>query len=215
MKDEADHPPSAASSRPFVSRGGLKLEHALSTFALDVRGAWCADLGCSTGGFTDCLLRHGAARVFAVDTGYGVIAWSLRNDPRVVVMERANALHVVAPDEVTARGGVDVVVIDAGWTPQRLVIPAALRWLTPNGRIITLIKPHYEVTAEEKALLRAGVLADAEAERVARRVESELPTLGVRALGVTESPIRGGHAKKEGEGNREWLALAERIKDQG
>lgn len=215
MKDEAVPPPSADAPRPFVSRGGLKLDHALTTFGLHVRGAWCADLGCSTGGFTDCLLRRGAARVWAVDTGYGVLAWSLRNDPRVVVMERANALHAAVPSDVTVRGGVDVVVIDAGWTPQRLVIPAALKWLTPAGKIITLIKPHYEVTAEEKTLLRAGVLADAEAERIARRTIETLSTLGVRVIGSCESPIRGGHATREGEGNREWLALADMMKDEG
>jgi predicted rRNA methylase YqxC with S4 and FtsJ domains len=119
---------------PFVSRGGLKLRHALDAFAehVDPAGLCCADLGCSTGGFTDCLLRAGAARVFAVDTAYGELAWTLRNDDRVVVLERSNALHVEVPGEVTERGGVDLVVIDLGWTPQSKAIPAALRWIRPE-----------------------------------------------------------------------------------
>ncbi len=185
---------------------------ALGAMSIDVRGAWGADFGCSTGGFTDCLLQAGAARVFAIDTGYGVLAWTLRNDPRVVVMERQSVLHTPMPEEVRARGGVDIVVIDAGWTPQRLVIPAAKAWLKPGGRIVTLIKPHYEVDAtEKKTLLKAGVLADADAERIARRVAEQFGAWGVQVAGMVESPIRGGHAKREGAGNREWLALVEVV----
>jgi len=114
---------------PYVSRGGLKLAHALDAFELSVEGFTCADLGCSTGGFTDVLLRRGAARVVAVDTGYGVLDYRLRTDPRVRVMERTNAIHASPPEGV---GRVDVVVIDAGWTPQRLVLPAAVRWLNAS-----------------------------------------------------------------------------------
>jgi 23S rRNA (cytidine1920-2'-O)/16S rRNA (cytidine1409-2'-O)-methyltransferase len=188
----------------------LKLRHALDAMAMSVQGLICADFGCSTGGFTDCLLQGGADRVYAIDTGYGVLAWKLRQDPRVVVMERQNALHAPVPPEVTAAGGLDLVVIDAGWTPQRLVIPAAVKWLKPAGRIITLVKPHYELEPAEKGLLRAGVLPDAEAERIAHRTIDALPAAGVRVLGVTESPIRGGHATKAGAGNREWLAALAR-----
>src|SRR5579864_3600866 len=97
----------------FVSRAGSKLDHALTTFVIDVSAKICADLGCSTGGFTDCLLQRGAAKVFAVDTGYGVLDWKLRNDPRVVVMERTNAMHVNLPESV------DLVSIDVAWTKQR------------------------------------------------------------------------------------------------
>jgi 23S rRNA (cytidine1920-2'-O)/16S rRNA (cytidine1409-2'-O)-methyltransferase len=118
----------ADSDNPFVSRGGLKLRHALGEFGIDPAGLTCADLGCSTGGFTDCLLRAGAARVYAVDTAYGELAWSVRTDPRVRVMERTNALHAEPPE-----GGVDLVVIDLGWTKQALAVPAALRWLKPGG----------------------------------------------------------------------------------
>src|SRR5436309_10496612 len=105
----------------FVSRAGQKLEHALAVFGLDVTGATCADLGSNTGGFVDCLLRRGAAKVYAVETGYGVLDWKLRKDPRVVVMERTNAMHVVLPERVRA------VTIDVAWTKQRHILPAARR----------------------------------------------------------------------------------------
>lgn len=124
---------------PFVSRGGLKLRRALDAFGtsepgpdelgLNVNGLWCADLGCSTGGFSDCLLQAGAGRVYSVDTAYGELAWKVRTDERVVVMERTNAVHAEVPPEVIERGGVDLVVIDLGWTAQAKAIPAALRWV--------------------------------------------------------------------------------------
>ncbi len=192
----------AAPNGPFVSRGGLKLHAAREAFALDVSGLVCADLGCSTGGFTDCLLQAGAAKVHAVDTAYGELAWKLRQDPRVVVHERTNALHAPAAEAV------DVVVIDLGWTPQRLAIPAALRWLKPGGRIVTLIKPHYEVGKAELARLGTkGVLPEDVAARVAEETIAALPTLGVRVLGSIASPILGG--KGSSTGNREWLAVVE------
>ncbi len=218
----------------FVSRGGLKLRHALTTFNVDVTGLTCADLGCSTGGFTDCLLQAGAARVYAVDTAYGQFAWKLRNDPRVALMERTNALHATPPE-----GGVDLVVADLGWTPQRLLIPAALKWLrhpatqTPGTavpglqippapalsisphppavpHIITLIKPHYELKARGELLPRGGVLDPADAERIAAEVIQSLTDFGVRVLATTRSPVLGGAkpaSKDSGSGNAEWIAL--------
>ncbi len=188
---------------PFVSRGGDKLGHALAHFALNVRGALGADFGCNAGGFTDCLLQAGAARVYALDTGYGALAWTLRRDPRVVVMERTNALHASPPEAV------DVVAIDMAWTPQRHAVPAALRWLRPGGRIVTLIKPHYELGSDEKRLLKRGVLDEEDAARVVARVVAEMPALGARVIGVTESPVRGGATKGNTRGNSEWLALLE------
>ena len=185
----------------FVGRGGVKLRHALDAFALDVRGLTCADFGANVGGFTDCLLQAGAARVYAVDTGYGTLAWKLRKDPRVVVLERTNAIHAPIPEPV------DLVAIDLGWTSQRHAIPAALRWLKPQGRIVSLIKPHYELLPEEKRLLRSGVLAEADAERIARRTYDSLPGSGVRHLGLVRSPILGGASKGARLGNAEWLAL--------
>ena len=190
---------------PYVSRGGLKLRAALDAFAVDVRGLVCADFGCSTGGFTDCLLRAGAAGVVAVDTGYGVLDYTLRIDPRVTVVERTNALHADPPE-----AGVDLVVADMSWTPQRLVVPAALRWLGPPGsRVLTLIKPHYEVkgTVEEASLDR-GVLPGDIGERVAQRVAAEMGTLGARTLGLVKSPLPG--SKGKARGNAEWMALLER-----
>lgn len=193
---------------PYVSRGGLKLRRALDAFAIEAAGLVCADFGCSTGGFTDCLVQAGAARVYALDTGYGVLAWKLRQDPRVVVMERTSVLHAPVPDAVRAAGGLDLVVIDAGWTPQRLVIPAAAKWLRAGGRIVSLVKPHYELEGDEKrTLLRGGVLSDDDAARVARRTIDRLAHEGCEVGGEVESPIRGGHANKEGSGNREWLVL--------
>ena len=191
----------AADDSPYVGRGGLKLAHALDAFGINPAGLRCADLGCSTGGFTDCLLQRGAASVVAVDTGYGVLDYRLRQDPRVTVLERSNALHLEPPERV------DLVVIDIGWTPQRLAIPAALRWLhsPETGRIITLIKPHYERSAERGRRAAQGVLDPVEAEAIADSVYRAMPDWGAEALGLTRSPITGGKGKSKG--NLEWLAL--------
>ncbi len=164
----------------------------------------CADLGCSVGGFTDCWLQHGAAKVYAVDTAYGELAWTLRNDERVTVMERTNALYAEPPERVR------FVSLDLSWTRQALAIPAALRWLNddPASTIVSLIKPHYECSKDE---LRAhgvkGVLPEAFAREVTERVAARLPELGVKVVGLTQSPITGG--SKRAKGNHEWLvALA-------
>ena len=190
----------------FVSRAGAKLEHALEEFKLDVTGLRCADFGCNVGGFTDCLLQRGAKHVIAIDTGYGALAWKLRQDPRVETRERTNALHAEAP-----AGGVDLVVLDLAWTPQRLAIPAALKWLAPGGRIITLIKPHYELRDEEKAWLDRGFLPHERVPGVVTRVEAEMPALGAKVLGSTQSPLVGGKTSKKAgvPGNIEWLTLLE------
>lgn len=123
---------------PYVSRGGLKLEAALRAFSLSVQGLTVADFGSHAGGFVDCLLRHGAAKVYAVEPGYGVLDFRLRRDARVVVCERQNALHAACPELC------DLITIDVGWTRQERILPAARRWLKPSGRVISLIKPHYE-----------------------------------------------------------------------
>lgn len=192
----------------YASRGGIKLAAALDRFGIDVAGLVCADLGCSVGGFTDCLLQRGAARVYAVDTAYGQLAWKLRQDPRVVVMERQNALHAAPPDAPDER--CDLVVVDLGWTRQKLAVPAALRWLKPASpgctpRVITLVKPHYESDPRKMGQGgrgRHGVLSEEEAEEVTRRVVAELPALGVAVEGVMRSPVAGGKG-----GNTEYLAL--------
>lgn len=198
--------------QPFVSRAGLKIDHALREFNFDVTRLVCADFGCNIGGFTDCLLQRGAAKVYAIDTGYGTLAWKLRNDPRVIVMERTNALH--APPPAPPDQLVDLITIDLAWTPQKHAIPAALRWLKPAGSIITLVKPHYELTAEEKeSLLVDGLLEAAEAPRVLDRVLQAMPSLGVNVIAHTQSPITGGKSSKgrKGEGNIEFLALLKRV----
>ena len=196
---------------PYVSRGGLKLRHALDTFGIDPTGLRCADLGASTGGFTDCLLQAGAATVYSVDTAYGEFAWKLRNDSRVRVIERTNALHAELPDDLD--DGVELVVIDLGWTRQERAIPAALRWLAASGRIISLIKPHYEKPRTRVARgQKVEPLDEAEAERVASEVVERLPVFGVRALGMVQSPIKGGKASKgAAKGSTEFLVLLERM----
>lgn len=197
----------AGEPRRFVSRAGEKLDHALEAFGVDVAGRACADFGCNVGGFTDCLIRRGAARVIAVDTGYGALAWPLRNDVRVEVRERTNALHAEPPG-----GGVDLVTIDLAWTPQRLAVPAALRWLRPQGRVLTLIKPHYEVAGEERAWLDAGFLAQDKAPLVLARVLASYPTLGAEVLDHVQSPLVGGKSSRARgvAGNIEYVALLAR-----
>jgi 23S rRNA (cytidine1920-2'-O)/16S rRNA (cytidine1409-2'-O)-methyltransferase len=183
---------SIKSTRQFVSRAGQKLEHALKTFAVDPTGKFCADLGCSTGGFTDCLLQHGAARVFAVDTGYGVLDWKLRNDPRVVVMERVNAMHVELAEKV------DLISIDVAWTRQRRILPSAKGLLKPGGIVVTLIKPHYEADA---TLLRRGILDVDQLPAVLIAVRADIEAAGFEQLQIVESPIKGS------KGNTEFLAM--------
>ena len=173
-----------ASAGHFVSRAGEKLAAALDAFGLDVRGAVCADLGCNVGGFTDCLLQRGAARVYAVDTGYGQLAWKLRNDGRVVVMERTNALHCAPPDAV------DIAAIDVAWTPQERIVPAAARWLKPGGRIVSLLKPHYEL-AKMQGRPPAETLSESQACEVCLAVCRRLSALGCRAQAVMRSALRG------------------------
>lgn len=188
---------------PFVSRAGAKLDHAIDAFGLDVRGLVCADFGANVGGFTDCLLRRGAACVHAVDTGYGTLAYKLRMDDRVVVHERTNALHADPPAD-----GVDLVTIDMGWTRQRHALPAAGRWLRPNGRVISLVKPHYELEPDERRTsLVQGRLDPEHAERVLDRVIETLPELGWRCLAQTRSPLTGGKSGRRGRGNVEFLVL--------
>lgn len=194
-----------------VSRAGAKLAHALDAFNIDPSGLGCADLGCSTGGFTQQLLLRGAAFVVAVDTAYGVLDYSLRRDPRTIVMERSNALHASPPADLPAP--IELITIDLGWTVQRLCIPAALRWLSNANapRIITLIKPHYEAKAlgMEEALVD-GIVNDENALRIAERVLEQLAAeLPVEAGGLTPSPVRGSKSDRRSHttGNLEYLAL--------
>lgn len=174
--------------RPYVSRGGQKLEAALRAFGLDVAGLVCADLGSHVGGFVDCLLRRGAARVYAVEPGYGVLDYRLRRDPRVVVCERTNALEFRCPEPC------DLATIDVGWTPQRLIVAAAERMLRPGGQVITLIKPQYEAPRE---WVRGGVLATEHVDEVLRMCRGDLEELGWTVRSQIRSPIpgRGGNVE--------------------
>ena len=181
----------------FASRAGLKLDHALNEFNLSVEGLVCADFGCSTGGFVDCLLQRGASRVYAVDTAYGVLDWRLRNDERVVVMERTNALHVELSEKV------DLITIDASWTKQATVIPNALKNLKEDGHIITLVKPHYEA---DKSWLHQGTLLPEYLPRVLEGVRNQLSSLDVSVLAETVSPIVGDKG-----GNTEYLWLLKKA----
>lgn len=176
----------------YVSRGGEKLEAALRQFRVDVAGLTCADLGSNVGGFVDCLLRHGAATVYSIDTSYGTLAWKLRKDPRVVVMERTNALHAKLPEPV------QLITIDVGWTKQSRILPQAATMLAAGGRVVSLIKPHYEAPHN---LLRHGVLPDEAIDEVLRAVQGQIAGLGWSVTDLMPSPIRG-----QG-GNQEFLVL--------
>ena len=209
MAESPEQPPGSytEADHPFASRGGLKLDAALAASGIDAAGLVCADLGCSTGGFVSCLLHRGATRVYAVDTGYGVLDYGLREDGRVVVLERSNALHVAPPAKV------DLVTIDLGWTKQDKALAAALNWLGPSGKIITLIKPHYEQprdTPQRKGRGRSKpeplTLEQSYAitERVLDAVVND-PSLDLNVLGWCDSPIRGAKG-----GNLEQLAWLER-----
>jgi 23S rRNA (cytidine1920-2'-O)/16S rRNA (cytidine1409-2'-O)-methyltransferase len=190
----------------YVSRGGWKLEHALHHFGLDPRGLIAVDLGASTGGFTDCLLQAGAKKVFCVDVGQGQLAWKLRNDPRVVVMEKVNARELT-PARFPARfAPVDLIVIDCSFISLKKILPAAVALLRTPGKIVALIKPQFEAGKTE-ADKGAGVITD---RAVHERVLHELEKFVRRQLllewrGITESPLLGP------AGNKEFLALIEKT----
>jgi len=184
---------------PFVSRGGLKLEAALMTFEIDVSGLRCLDVGASTGGFTDCLLQHGATHVTAIDVGYGQLHWKLRSDPRVTVMERTNIRHL---DTQILDREADLACIDVSFISLKIVVPAVLRFVKEPCRIICLIKPQFEVG---KGLVgKGGVVRDpALHQAVIEDVTGSLEKLRLRRLGMTPSPILGP------KGNQEYLAYFE------
>ena len=181
--------------RRFVSRGGEKLEHALDAFEIDVQGMEALDIGASTGGFTDCLLQRNVARVTAVDVGYGQLDWKLRNDPRVVVLERTNFRQMgddAFPD------GFDLIVVDTSFISLRTILARAVHYLRPNGTVVALVKPQFEAGRER--LGAGGVVRDPEVHRaVLREVRDALSALGLVPAGLVASPLLGP------AGNREFL----------
>ncbi|MFR6022970.1 MAG: TlyA family RNA methyltransferase [Oscillospiraceae bacterium] len=181
---------------PYVSRGGFKLAKALEVFPVEPAGKVCIDCGASTGGFTDVLLKNGAAKVYAVDVGYGQLAWQLRQDSRVVVMERTNA-RALTPDMFPE--SMDLGVMDVSFISIRLILPALHGLLKPDGEVVCLIKPQFE--AGKADVGKKGVVRDkAVHERVLREMCEFFPTAGYTLLGLDYSPIRGP------EGNIEYLA---------
>ena len=179
---------------PYVSRGGFKLAAALDAFHLDVRGWTIADVGASTGGFVDCLLQRGAARVYAIDVGYGQLAWKLRQDPRVVVMDRTNARHQEQMAEP-----VDMVTIDVSFISLKLILPTASSWLKEQGRIVTLIKPQFE--AGPGQVEDGGVVRDKAVHRaVLEDLTSWATSQDMGLMGLIQSPLTGP------AGNVEFLA---------
>jgi len=178
---------------PYVSRGGLKLAGALDTFALDPSDAVCADVGASTGGFTDVLLQRGAARVYAIDVGYGQLAWKLRQDERVMVMERTNARYLESLPEL-----IDLVTIDASFISLKLIFPAVVKWLKPGASVVALVKPQFE--AGKKQVGKGGVVRDPSVHRqVLEKAVHDAAENGLTAVRLTISPITGP------AGNHEFL----------
>jgi len=187
--------------RPFVSRGGEKLDRALSEFKIDVRGLRALDVGASTGGFTDCLLQHGAKHVVAVDVGYGQLDWGLRNDPRVTVLERTNFRTLTAG----AFGAelFDIIVVDASFISLRTILARAAGFLGPHGQVVALVKPQFEAGRERVG--RGGVVRDPGVHRtVLRETRDAMADLGLTATALTASPLLGP------AGNREFLLLLAR-----
>ena len=185
---------------PYVSRGGLKLEKAMQSFDLTLAGMTCADIGASTGGFTDCMLQNGAVKVYAVDVGYGQLDWKLRNDPRVVCMERTNArylTHEQIPEEL------DFASIDVSFISLRLILPAVNGLLRAGGHVVCLVKPQFEAGREKVG--KKGVVRDAGVHReVLENFLIHAKEAGFTVLDITYSPIRGP------EGNIEYLGYLEK-----
>ncbi len=184
---------------PYVGRGGLKLEHALKEFKLDVKDKVCVDVGASTGGFTDCLLQNGAAKVYAIDVGYNQLDWKLRQDPRVVVMEKTNIRQVDQVGKLTESTELDIAVIDVSFISLEKVFPHVDKLIKNGGDVVALIKPQFEVGRGKVG--KGGIVRDEKArEECVERVCRFAETLKWKKCGLTRSPITGA------DGNVEFLA---------
>lgn len=186
-------------AQPYVSRGGLKLKKAIDTFAIDFKDRIVIDIGASTGGFTDCALKHGAKKVYAIDVGYGQLAWSLRNDPRVIVMERTNA-RALTQDMFLEK--IDIIIMDVAFISITKIIPGLPQLIKDDGIIITLIKPQFEAGKDNVG--KKGVVKDPEIHKsVIKDIILQSEKVGLFAKKLAHSPIRGP------EGNIEFLLLLE------
>lgn len=180
----------------YVSRGGIKLEHALKEFKVDPRGKTVLDIGASTGGFTDCLLQHGAAKVYAVDVAYGIFAWKLRQDPRVVTIERTNARYLTLKDLTLSAANLELCVIDVSFISLSKILPAVYNLLADKGEVVALIKPQFEARKEQ--VERGGIVrSEGVRSEVVERVKTEAIKIGFRVEGITKSPIEGADGNVE------------------
>jgi 23S rRNA (cytidine1920-2'-O)/16S rRNA (cytidine1409-2'-O)-methyltransferase len=186
---------------PYVSRGGFKLKKAIDTFGIDVSGCVCADIGASTGGFTDVMLQHGASKVYSIDVGYGQLDWKLRNDPRVVNMERCNFRYL---DTSLIKDDIDFASIDVSFISLEMIFPVLKKILRDGGRVASLVKPQFEAGKEEAAKGK-GVIRDPEVQaRALLKAAAAAKENGFSLLGVTFSPVKGA------KGNIEYLIYLEK-----
>lgn len=185
-------------SNNYASRAGEKLEFALKSFNFDVSGLICADFGSSTGGFVDCLLQNGAKKVYAVETGYGLLDWKLRNDPQVVVMEKTNAVYAELPEKV------NLITVDTGWTKQAIILPSAYRNLKEGGWVISLVKLSFEVGRESAQVKKSDDMA--EVEKLLKKINIDAVKAGLKTVDQIESPILGAKGK-----NIEYLYLMKKV----
>ncbi len=195
MVDENSEVTLCGETIPYVSRGGLKLEHAIKHFNIDIKDKVAMDVGASTGGFTDCILQHGAKRVYAIDVGYGQIAWKLRTDPRVIAIERTNIRYM---ERERIPEPVDIATVDVSFISLKLVIPKVLEFLKPDGEIVALIKPQFEVGKGE--VEKGGIVRSKDKrEKAVEDIKNFFESLSLKVIGVVESPIKGQ------KGNIEYL----------
>jgi len=186
---------------PYVSRGGLKLEKAIQTFELDLAGKVAMDMGASTGGFTDCMLKNGASRVYAIDVGYGQLDWKLRNDPRVINMEKTNIRYL---DPKSIKESIDFISIDVSFISLHLILPVASRLLKDNGKIVCLVKPQFE--AGRAQVGKGGIVRDKNIHKeVIHNVIGYAAECGLYPMGLTFSPVTGA------KGNIEYLLLLNKL----
>jgi len=185
-------------THPYVSRGGVKLEHALKEFKIEVEGKVALDVGASTGGFTDCLLKHGANKVYAVDVGYGQLDWKLRKDPRVIVVERTN-IRYLTPEKLYGRDPkADLAAIDVSFISLSNVLPSVFELLTKEAEVVALVKPQFEARREQ--VERGGIVRDEKVrQEVIEKVKTAAEKLGFAVKGTARSPIEGA------DGNIEFL----------